>query len=155
MPHMIVEGMLIAGISARSECSYMVDSYYNWVSNICRPFPFTFLCLLIPSHHLTMDHGLCNIKAFAWTCVIPAGSLVFSLYMQDLYSVCVCVIARIMAVLRFYRKTSSESGRSLQRVKQLFPQVIITTELCYNVEVNGETNNKTGLKFGGENEEVH
>ncbi|XP_029906193.1 phosphoribosylformylglycinamidine synthase [Myripristis murdjan] len=41
-----------------------------------------------------------------------------------------------MAVVRFY---SSEAvrGRALQRAAQLYPQLSITSELCYNVEVTG------------------
>ncbi|XP_060773494.1 phosphoribosylformylglycinamidine synthase isoform X3 [Neoarius graeffei] len=42
-----------------------------------------------------------------------------------------------MSVLQFYRRADAEGGRSLQRVIQLYPHVTITTELCYNVEVNG------------------
>ncbi|TSN30209.1 Phosphoribosylformylglycinamidine synthase [Bagarius yarrelli] len=44
---------------------------------------------------------------------------------------------RIMPVFRFYRRADAEGGRILQRVKQLYPQITTTTELCYNVEVNG------------------
>uniref|UniRef100_A0A4W4FS79 Phosphoribosylformylglycinamidine synthase n=1 Tax=Electrophorus electricus TaxID=8005 RepID=A0A4W4FS79_ELEEL len=43
-----------------------------------------------------------------------------------------------MPVLRFYRREESAEGRVLRRVKLLYPQVTISTELCYNVDVNGE-----------------
>ncbi|KAM9435319.1 phosphoribosylformylglycinamidine synthase [Clarias gariepinus] len=42
-----------------------------------------------------------------------------------------------MSVLRFYRRADDDGGRSLRRVKQLYQQVTITIELCYNVEVKG------------------
>nr|XP_061834267.1 phosphoribosylformylglycinamidine synthase-like [Nerophis lumbriciformis] len=40
-----------------------------------------------------------------------------------------------MAVIRFYG--DEVKGRSIQRAAKLFPQLSITTELCYNVELTG------------------
>lgn len=42
-----------------------------------------------------------------------------------------------MPVIRFYRKEDAVDGRVIRRITQLFPEVTITTELCYNVELNG------------------
>ena len=42
-----------------------------------------------------------------------------------------------MAVLRFY-SDEVVNGRALQRAAKLYPQLSITTELCYNVELTGE-----------------
>lgn len=42
-----------------------------------------------------------------------------------------------MAVVRFY-SDEAVSGRALQRAAKLYPQLSITTELCYNVELTGE-----------------
>ncbi|KAM3875975.1 phosphoribosylformylglycinamidine synthase [Diretmus argenteus] len=41
-----------------------------------------------------------------------------------------------MAVVRFYSREAVR-GRALQRAAQLYPQLSITSELCYNVEVIG------------------
>ena len=43
----------------------------------------------------------------------------------------------VMAVVRFY-SNEAVNGRALQRAAKLFPQLSITTELCYNVELTGE-----------------
>uniref|UniRef100_A0A3B1K177 Phosphoribosylformylglycinamidine synthase n=1 Tax=Astyanax mexicanus TaxID=7994 RepID=A0A3B1K177_ASTMX len=48
---------------------------------------------------------------------------------------CLSLSPRIMTVLQFYRREESEGGRTLRRVKQLYPYATITTELCYNVEL--------------------
>lgn len=42
-----------------------------------------------------------------------------------------------MAVVRFY-SDEVVNGRALQRAAKLYPQLSITTELCYNVELTGE-----------------
>ncbi|KAA8589289.1 hypothetical protein FQN60_012654, partial [Etheostoma spectabile] len=42
----------------------------------------------------------------------------------------------IMAVVRFY-SNEVVSGRAIQRAAKLYPQLSITTELCYNVELTG------------------
>ncbi|XP_020774474.2 phosphoribosylformylglycinamidine synthase [Boleophthalmus pectinirostris] len=46
-----------------------------------------------------------------------------------------------MAVVRFY-SNESVRARALQRAVKLYPQLSITTELCYNVEVSGCENLK-------------
>lgn len=43
-----------------------------------------------------------------------------------------------MSVERFYSSVAVR-GRALQRAAQLYPQLSITTEACYNVELTGET----------------
>lgn len=43
----------------------------------------------------------------------------------------------VMAVVRFYTN-EVVTGRALQRAAKLYPQLSITTELCYNVELTGE-----------------
>ena len=43
----------------------------------------------------------------------------------------------VMAVVQFY-SNEAVKGRALQRAAKLFPQLSITTELCYNVELTGE-----------------
>lgn len=43
----------------------------------------------------------------------------------------------VMAVVRFYSNEAVQ-GRALQRAAKLYPQLSITTELCYNVELTGE-----------------
>lgn len=43
----------------------------------------------------------------------------------------------VMAVVRFY-SDEVVNGRALQRAAKLYPQLSITTELCYNVELTGE-----------------
>jgi len=43
-----------------------------------------------------------------------------------------------MSVERFY-SSAAVRGRALQRAAQLYPQLSITTETCYNVELTGET----------------
>ncbi|KAG7487705.1 hypothetical protein MATL_G00026240 [Megalops atlanticus] len=43
---------------------------------------------------------------------------------------------KVMAVLHFYRK-EVDGGRSLQRAALLYPDIIILTEHCYNVELSG------------------
>lgn len=42
-----------------------------------------------------------------------------------------------MAVVRFY-SDGAVNGRALQRAAKLCPQLSVTTELCYNVELTGE-----------------
>lgn len=42
-----------------------------------------------------------------------------------------------MAVVRFY-SDEVVNGRALERAAKLYPQLSITTELCYNVELTGE-----------------
>lgn len=42
-----------------------------------------------------------------------------------------------MSVVRFY-STEAVSGRALQRAAKLCPQLSVSTELCYNVELRGE-----------------
>lgn len=42
-----------------------------------------------------------------------------------------------MAVLRFY-SNEAVNGRALQRATKLYSKLLITTELCYNVELTGE-----------------
>lgn len=42
-----------------------------------------------------------------------------------------------MAVVRFY-SNEGVKGRGLQRAAKLYPELSITTELCYNVELTGE-----------------
>ena len=42
-----------------------------------------------------------------------------------------------MAVVRFYSDEVA-NGRALQRAAKLYPQLSISTELCYNVELTGE-----------------
>lgn len=49
-----------------------------------------------------------------------------------------CLSLRIMPVLRFYRKEETGEGRVIRRITQLFTDVTIITELCYNVELDGE-----------------
>ncbi|KAI3368319.1 hypothetical protein L3Q82_008027 [Scortum barcoo] len=44
--------------------------------------------------------------------------------------------AALMAVVRFY-SNEAVSGRALQRAAKLYPQLSVTTELCYNVELTG------------------
>lgn len=44
---------------------------------------------------------------------------------------------RVMPVTRFYRREEAGEGRVIRRIAQLYPEVTIATELCYNVEVNG------------------
>uniref|UniRef100_A0A3Q3MLE8 phosphoribosylformylglycinamidine synthase n=1 Tax=Mastacembelus armatus TaxID=205130 RepID=A0A3Q3MLE8_9TELE len=41
-----------------------------------------------------------------------------------------------MAVVRFY-SNEAVNGRALQRASKLYPQLSVTTELCYNVELTG------------------
>lgn len=43
----------------------------------------------------------------------------------------------VMAVVRFY-SDEVVNGRALQRAAKVYPQLSITTELCYNVELTGE-----------------
>uniref|UniRef100_A0A8C1VAF0 Phosphoribosylformylglycinamidine synthase n=1 Tax=Cyprinus carpio TaxID=7962 RepID=A0A8C1VAF0_CYPCA len=40
---------------------------------------------------------------------------------------------RIMTVVRLYRREETGEGRVIRRITQLYPDVTITTELCYNV----------------------
>ncbi|XP_058612019.1 phosphoribosylformylglycinamidine synthase [Onychostoma macrolepis] len=42
-----------------------------------------------------------------------------------------------MPVVRLYRREETRKGRVIQRIAQLYPDVTITTELCYNVELDG------------------
>lgn len=42
-----------------------------------------------------------------------------------------------MSVVRFYSE-EAVSGRALQRAAKLCPQLSVSTELCYNVELTGE-----------------
>lgn len=42
-----------------------------------------------------------------------------------------------MPVVRFYRTEETGEARAIRRIAQLYPDVIITTELCYNVELDG------------------
>lgn len=42
-----------------------------------------------------------------------------------------------MAVVRFYSDEVVD-WRALQRAAKLYPQLSVTTELCYNVELTGE-----------------
>uniref|UniRef100_A0A671PA92 Phosphoribosylformylglycinamidine synthase n=1 Tax=Sinocyclocheilus anshuiensis TaxID=1608454 RepID=A0A671PA92_9TELE len=42
-----------------------------------------------------------------------------------------------MPVLRFYRREVTGEGRVIRRIAQLYPDVNIITELCYNVELDG------------------
>lgn len=42
-----------------------------------------------------------------------------------------------MAVVRFY-SNEAVGGRALQRAAKLYPQLSITSELCYNVELTGK-----------------
>ncbi|RXN24302.1 phosphoribosylformylglycinamidine synthase [Labeo rohita] len=42
-----------------------------------------------------------------------------------------------MPVVRFYRGEETGTGRVIRRIAQLYPDVNITTELCYNVELDG------------------
>lgn len=42
-----------------------------------------------------------------------------------------------MSVVRFY-SDEAVSGRALQRAAKLWPQLSVSTELCYNVELTGE-----------------
>lgn len=51
----------------------------------------------------------------------------------DLSSVC----PSVMAVVRFYSDEVVD-WRALQRAAKLCPQLSVTTELCYNVELTGE-----------------
>lgn len=48
-----------------------------------------------------------------------------------------------MAVVRFYSNEALKS-RALQRAAKLYPHLLVTTELCYNVELTGEC--VTGLE---------
>lgn len=55
---------------------------------------------------------------------------------------CVCVslssvCPSVMAVVRFYSDEVVD-WRALQRAAKLHPQLSVTTELCYNVELTGE-----------------
>ncbi len=43
-----------------------------------------------------------------------------------------------MPVMRLYRREETGEGRVIRRIAQLYPDVTITTELCYNVELDGE-----------------
>uniref|UniRef100_A0A6Q2ZI38 Phosphoribosylformylglycinamidine synthase n=1 Tax=Esox lucius TaxID=8010 RepID=A0A6Q2ZI38_ESOLU len=47
-----------------------------------------------------------------------------------------CLRIRVMAVVRFYSK-EVEKGRAAQTAAQLHPQLSITSEFCYNVELTG------------------
>lgn len=51
----------------------------------------------------------------------------------------------VMAVVRFYSDEVVD-WRALQRAARLYPQLSITTELCYNVELTGE--HKEAQKVG-------
>lgn len=42
-----------------------------------------------------------------------------------------------MPVMRLYRREETGEGRVIRRIAQLYPEVTITTELCYNVELDG------------------
>uniref|UniRef100_A0A673G568 Phosphoribosylformylglycinamidine synthase n=1 Tax=Sinocyclocheilus rhinocerous TaxID=307959 RepID=A0A673G568_9TELE len=42
-----------------------------------------------------------------------------------------------MPVVRFYRREVTGEGRVIRRIAQLYPDVTIITELCYNVELDG------------------
>lgn len=42
-----------------------------------------------------------------------------------------------MTVVRLYRREETGEGRVIRRITQLYPDVTITTELCYNVELDG------------------
>jgi len=54
-------------------------------------------------------------------------------------SISLSLSVRIMPdVVRFYRREETREGRVLRRIAQLHPDVTITTELCYNVELDGE-----------------
>lgn len=43
----------------------------------------------------------------------------------------------VMSVVRFY-SDEAVGGRALQRAAKLCPQLVVSTELCYNVELTGE-----------------
>lgn len=51
--------------------------------------------------------------------------------------VCIFACPSVMAVVRFYSDEVVD-WRALQRAARLYPQLSITTELCYNVELTGE-----------------
>ncbi|XP_052442517.1 phosphoribosylformylglycinamidine synthase [Carassius gibelio] len=42
-----------------------------------------------------------------------------------------------MPVVRLYRREETGKGRLIRRIAQLYPDVTITSELCYNVELDG------------------
>lgn len=62
---------------------------------------------------------------------ISAGLLVFNLVLF------VRLPPSVMAVVRFYSDEVVD-GRALQRAAKLCPQLTVSTELCYNVELTGE-----------------
>lgn len=62
---------------------------------------------------------------------ISAGLLVFNLVLF------VRLSPSVMAVVRFY-SDEVVNGRALQRAAKLCPQLTVSTELCYNVELMGE-----------------
>lgn len=57
---------------------------------------------------------------------------------QSLTWIYFSVSSSVMAVVRFY-SNEAVKGRSLQQAAKLCPELSITTELCYNVELTGET----------------
>lgn len=57
---------------------------------------------------------------------------------QSLTWIYFSVSSSVMAVVRFY-SNEAVKGRSLQQAAKLCPELLITTELCYNVELTGET----------------
>lgn len=62
---------------------------------------------------------------------ISAGLSVFNLVLF------VRLSPSVMAVVRFY-SDEVVNGRALQRAAKLCPQLSVSTELCYNVELTGE-----------------
>lgn len=89
------------------------------------------LCLIDPLLHsmLLSSQGSINIINNG-TCGL---SSLDDYSKGDLSSVC----PSVMAVVRFYSDEVVD-WRALQRAAKLYPQLSVTTELCYNVELTGE-----------------
>uniref|UniRef100_A0A671PCM3 Phosphoribosylformylglycinamidine synthase n=1 Tax=Sinocyclocheilus anshuiensis TaxID=1608454 RepID=A0A671PCM3_9TELE len=73
------------------------------------------------------------LSYYAPVCTVEKKRLQHKLWIFSL-----CLSFRIMPVLRFYRREVTGEGRVIRRIAQLYPDVNIITELCYNVELDGE-----------------
>lgn len=79
------------------------------------------------------------IKSILLTCypTFHHPLILLTVVHQSLKLIYFSVSPSVMAVVQFY-SNEAVRGRALQRAAKLYPQLSITTELCYNVELTGE-----------------
>lgn len=87
------------------------------------------------------------MPSFFQICISPLQEnclqcvMIFLMYdkcFQHIYSFSLSFSLKVMPVIRFYRTEEEGEGRVIRRITQLYPEVTITTELCYYVELNGK-----------------